>query len=913
MKKVFCMFLAILMLVSLLPTIFFNTSVFAAQTIVTNETTPITTASSKDLTITIGSVNASPNEIISVPINVTNVPKDGILVFNMTIKYDETKLEYLDYEHGNIIINPETNFSMQKEQDGVLNMLFMDYNFANEHIISDGQLINFHFKVLETSKSATSISVSKISFGDTKLKELIETTVSGLINISDCAVPGVFNVKIGSAEGNKGDILSIPVNFENVPSEGLSTCEMNIKYNPLLVEFLDYESGNIINNKTSSFKIDKLPDGNIKLIFLCNTTEQPITSDGLFANLEFKILDSYFTPITIDITDTNFTNIYNDNLVVMNFSGQIIFYIKPTPPPPKKLAVAVDEAIEISESLLSIPVTLKNVPNEGISSIKLNLHYDSDILGYLSYKKGNTASNLTVTKVQDGILSLVVDNAITNKDNYIKDDGELLTIDFEILTPDNKNTLISLHDASFLDKLLNPIDAELEPDLVYVTGLLTPISSNLKISVDPTQGNTGDLIEVPIKFTNVPEGGIGSADMTINYDADFLEYVSSAQGSIVDNAALNFCSTLQYPGSIKFMLQYPSKETCISTDGIFATITFKVLQASDSLTQILISQPTVTNRNLRAFYKSTSSGFVNISGQPTPPDTDLQINLGSAQVKKGEIVAIPVSLTNVTSIPSLLCNIKYDSSKLNYDHYEAGSIIDFPSTSFDVLSEENGNLKLLFLNYLMCNDYNIQRDGLLVTLFFKATENSCKTPLNFDSIMINNNNLDILNVKSKSGYIDILEGDKYTISGYISSDFVKSNSQTNEGFVIALSGTNIMATTDDKGYFEIKSVPVGIYNIEVTKSNFLSRKIENISIDGNKELSTVSNPLLLWCGDIEISGIKDGAINFEDIMAICKMFNSLSGDESYKENMDFNIDGAINLEDIMIIAKHFNKTSSDYK
>ena len=915
MKKVFCMFLAILMLVSLLPTVFFNTSSFAAQTIATDQSEPITTAYSKDLTITIGSVNASPNEIITVPINLTNVPQDGIYVFDIAIKYDETKLEYFDYAPGSIIKNPESNFAMVKEKDGLLKMLFMDYNLANEHITSDGLLLNLHFKVLETSISSTSISASNLSFGGHNLEELTETTVSGLINISESAVPGVFAVRIGSTRGEQGDML-IPINFENVPAEGVSTCEMTIKYNPLLIEFLDYETGNIINNQTSSFEINKLSDGNIKLIFLCNTTEHPITSDGLFANLKFKILDSFVNPVaTIDITDTNFTNIYNDSLDAMNFSGQIFFSNTPTPtpPPPKKLTVTVGEAIEISESLLSIPVTLKNVPNDGISSVTMYLYYDSDILEYQSYKKGSIASNLTVNKVQDGILSLVVDNTSTDKDNYIKDTGQLLTIDFEIRTPDDKNTLISLRDAYFLDKFLNPVDAEIEPDLVYVTGLLTPIRSNLKISVDSAHANTGDLIEVPIKFTDVPEGGIGSVDMTINYDADFLEYVSSAPGSIVDNVASNFYSTFQYPGSIRLMLQYTSKETCISTDGIFATITFKVLQASDSLTQILISQPKVTNRNLRAFYKSTSSGFVNISGQPTPPDTDLHINLGSAQVSKGKIVAIPVCLTNVTSIPSLMCKIKYDTSKLNYDHYEAGSIIPAPSTLFNVLSEKDGNLELLFLNFLMCNDYNIQKDGLLVTLFFKATETSSKTPLNFDSIIIHNNNLDVINVKSKSGYIDIIEQDKYTISGYISTDLIKSNSQSNEGFVVALSRTNLMATTDEKGYFEIKSVPVGIYNIEITKSNFLSRELENILIDNNKELSTESNPLLLWGGDIEISGIQDGAINFEDIMAMCKVFNSLSGDKSYKENMDFNKDGAINLEDIMIIARHFNKTSSDYQ
>jgi len=68
----------------------------------------------------------------------------------------------------------------------------------------------------------------------------------------------------------------------------------------------------------------------------------------------------------------------------------------------------------------------------------------------------------------------------------------------------------------------------------------------------------------------------------------------------------------------------------------------------------------------------------------------------------------------------------------------------------------------------------------------------------------------------------------------------------------------------------------------------------------------------MWIGDMEIDGVQDGAINMEDIMEICKAFNSVSGDAVYKESLDLNKDSAINLEDIMIVVKHFNKTSADY-
>ena len=68
----------------------------------------------------------------------------------------------------------------------------------------------------------------------------------------------------------------------------------------------------------------------------------------------------------------------------------------------------------------------------------------------------------------------------------------------------------------------------------------------------------------------------------------------------------------------------------------------------------------------------------------------------------------------------------------------------------------------------------------------------------------------------------------------------------------------------------------------------------------------------MWAGDMVISGNQDGAINLEDIMEVCKAFNTASTDEKYKVGLDLNRDGAVNLEDVMIVAKHFNKVSSNY-
>jgi hypothetical protein len=156
----------------------------------------------------------------------------------------------------------------------------------------------------------------------------------------------------------------------------------------------------------------------------------------------------------------------------------------------------------------------------------------------------------------------------------------------------------------------------------------------------------------------------------------------------------------------------------------------------------------------------------------------------------------------------------------------------------------------------------------------------------------------------------------YKISGYISPDFsipAGSSDKIKEGFKVELLSDGKYATTDKNGYFEIKGVSGAKSHIlRITKENYLTREINNIVVNQDVELGTVSSPVVVWAGDIANNGVQDGAINISDIMQIAACFNTASGDSKYKEGMDINKDNAINMTDIMIVVSHFNKTSVSY-
>ncbi len=155
---------------------------------------------------------------------------------------------------------------------------------------------------------------------------------------------------------------------------------------------------------------------------------------------------------------------------------------------------------------------------------------------------------------------------------------------------------------------------------------------------------------------------------------------------------------------------------------------------------------------------------------------------------------------------------------------------------------------------------------------------------------------------------------KYKVSGIVKPGFSFSSSSAaviNSGFKVEIEGTEISALTDSAGKFILKDIPKSskAYTLKISKTGYLSRRILNITVNEDK---TISSPIELWAGDVEIKGVQDGAINMRDVMEVANAFNTSKGNAKYVATSDINKDNSINMTDIIIVAAHFNKVTSDY-
>lgn len=106
------------------------------------------------------------------------------------------------------------------------------------------------------------------------------------------------SVSIGNASGTIGQEVVVPIDFSNVPSEGINNCDFRIKYDTQALELVSVDPGEIVTHNPIMYLINfayrcNVDEGKISFLY-CDVTEgnNPINSNGRFATIKFKIKSS---------------------------------------------------------------------------------------------------------------------------------------------------------------------------------------------------------------------------------------------------------------------------------------------------------------------------------------------------------------------------------------------------------------------------------------------------------------------------------------------------------------------------------------------------------------------------------------------------------------------------------------------
>ncbi len=678
-------------------------------TLMPSERTEAAESTSSGFSVNVSATSGKVGEQIVVPVNLANIPAVGVSTADMSITYDSTKLEYVSGAAGSIVTNAATNFAINKEKDGLLKALFLDYTMSNGYISTSGVFTNLTFKVLSSASTSTTVNITSVTFGDKNLSGLSATVSAGKIALNGgetVSTPTVttvptpantttstgFTVNVLSTSGKPGEQITVPMSFASVPTSGISTADMTITYDSTKLEYVSGAAGSIVTNAATDFGINKESDGKIKILFLDYTmTTGYIRQSGVFANLTFKVIGSTSSSTTVNVTSATFGDKDLNGISAKINAGTITISGSTTAPTPTKTATAptptktatvstptntpiipVSSGFTVSVSSASgkfgdqivVPVNFANVPASGMSAIDMTITYDSARLEYVSGAAGsivtNAGTNFAINKEANGKIKILFLD-YTMESEYIGQSGVFANITFKVVTSAAVSTNVSAIDSTFGDKDLSGISAKLNAGTIALNGGGT-VATPAPVTPAPTAVvviPTAVVTPTPVK-TNLPSGFTVYVDSVSGKSGDQIvvpvNFVNvPASGISTADMAITYDATkLEYvSGTAGSIVTNAATNYAINKE---SSGKLKVLFLDYTMATEDISKSGVfTNLTFKIITSSAVSTNISISNS-TFGDKDLngisaKLNAGIIALNGGGTVATPTPVT--TNTPSV--------------------------------------------------------------------------------------------------------------------------------------------------------------------------------------------------------------------------------------------------------------------
>ncbi len=561
--------------------------------------------------VSIGTVEGDLGDTVTVPITFSHVRwVGGIGTFNFYVGYDNTLLEAISVEAGDIITNPKANFSSKIDsQNGTISFVFLDNTIGDELITSDGIVANIKFKVLKTADIPIVFKEGG-AFGDGQFRK-----IAGIqFNNGKIIIPKtkMLDLSVGRVTGNEGEIVAVPISFANVANMGnVMVCDFKVSYDTNLLEAVSVEPGSIVPNAEDNFgSYINTTGGAIGFLYTDYTVgSQVISEDGVFANINFKLKTPASTEIITQV-QINQIGAFGDpsinKMLVLKTDGYVKIIrttiLEPTINP------LMSSFVLGSANNLIITLSPNGKTFKGISGLSVGTDYSVS---------GNivTIINSYMNSLNPGTKQLTFDFGIGDKNpvleievesgtpsiipNYAGVDlNNITNIPVKIAPNGNPfNGIVGLKEGTdytvsgntvtilknYLDRLLSgkkELTFDFGRTVNPVFKIITGYGDDLKAKIETASGQTGETVTVPITLSNVWENGdVGTFSFYVDYDKTLLEAVSAKPGDVIINPDINFSSRINPDtGRISVIfLDNTIGSELITSDGIIANITFRIL------------------------------------------------------------------------------------------------------------------------------------------------------------------------------------------------------------------------------------------------------------------------------------------------------------------------------------------------
>lgn len=291
--------------------------------------------------------------------------------------------------------------------------------------------------------------------------------------------------------------------------------------------------------------------------------------------------------------------------------------------------------------------------------------------------------------------------------------------------------------------------------LAPMSAVTVSAASAPALSVENVTAESGTEVSIAVKLTN--SSGVYNGNFTLQYDSSKLEAVSYTYGNIFNehtrNCNLNYQST---GNQIRFTF---SGAYALTGDGTLITFTFNVKDDASGNAELNFTAYKMYDENGISLSPTATNGHISIA-EKVIENPSLSVIGGT--VNAGEIISVPVKISNTDSVYNGNFTLQYDSSLLTAESYTYGSIFDEHTKNCNLNYQSTGDQ----IRFTFSGAYPLTGDGTLVTFTFKANENvSGNAALNFTAYKMYDENGISLSPTAENGIIEVNKNGSNIITG----------------------------------------------------------------------------------------------------------------------------------------------------
>ena len=353
----------------------------------------ITVVNGSQLGVNVGEIAGLPGETVSVPVEITGAAKKGVYGYSFTIKYDNTKFDGVKVTPTDLNPSAEDNFiATVDEKAGTIKISYVSSQIDDsETIFKDGKIADISFHI----KSGTAKGVYKVDAVEgTGSAAYVNADYStgayeikyndGSIEVTDAPVKDV-ELTLGTAQGEAGKTVTVPVNLSSVDKEGVYGYSFTIKYDNTKFDGVEVIPTDLNPSAEDNFiaTVDEAT-GTIKISYVSSQIDdsETIFTDGKIADIKFNVKsetaeETYKVDAVEGTGSVAYVNAdYSTGSYDVKYNDGSIS-VKPSNKPIEAVTVKADNATVEAGSTVTVPVSIDTTSTKGVYGYSFVVSYDN--------------------------------------------------------------------------------------------------------------------------------------------------------------------------------------------------------------------------------------------------------------------------------------------------------------------------------------------------------------------------------------------------------------------------------------------------------------------------------------------------------------------------------------------------------